>query len=134
MSIKDIYSSIFRREEHRGERKRSDLLYELRKEIKVLRRVGEKPNRDRTSFSKYFCDLCGRSYVISSLVQCNICGRWICRDSCLSDRYNICNSCNGVLELLLDSRDYCTMSTEPDKSKKLKKTEKEKVEGDTNGR
>ena len=130
MSIKDIYNSIFKRDDIR-KRKEKNLLYDLKKSVKIVRRVGEEPNRDRTSFSKYFCDLCGRSYVISSLVQCNICGRWVCRDNCLSNRYGVCNSCDGVLQLLLDSKDYYVNSNE---SNNFKKFEKETIKGDTNGR
>lgn len=132
MSIKDIYNSILKRNDI-GERKEKNLLYELKGSVKVVRKVGEEPNKDRTSFSKYFCDLCGRSYVISSLVQCNICGRWICRENCLSNRYGICSSCDGVLQLLLDSREYYMNSSES-KSNNLKNLKRKNKEGDTNGR
>jgi len=103
MSLREVYRSVLGKDKKNplfDGKDRYNIVRELKREIKPLRKMGEKPNRDTLSFGRYFCDLCGKSYQLTSLSQCNICGRWVCRGKCLSRKYSICNSCKGVLELI----------------------------------
>jgi hypothetical protein len=72
----------------------------LRSDIGEIRRQGDHPVKDGDSFSRYICDLCHRTTLISTLRQCVICGRWACPD-CWKDEYYVCSSCSGVIRLHL---------------------------------
>jgi hypothetical protein len=78
--------------------KQSNLYQTLRKEIPPIRKQGEPPLKDPSSFSRYRCDLCNSSFSLQELRQCAICGRWADKD-CFAPAYYVCNSCNGIIEL-----------------------------------
>jgi len=77
-----------------------DLFSRVREDIPLIRKQGEPPDRDASSFSRYHCDLCNDSFPVTGMKQCTLCGRWSC-PSCFTDEYYICNSCNGILRLHL---------------------------------
>ena len=76
----------------------SDFYSRLKEDIPVMRKQGEPPEKDPSSFSKFYCDLCNDSFQLSELKQCTLCGRWAC-SSCWTTEYYVCNSCNGILQL-----------------------------------
>lgn len=75
-----------------------DLYNILKKEIQPIRKQGELPVRDSTSFSRYVCDLCNSVHPLQELRQCAVCGRWAC-GGCWTEEYYLCNSCNGIVRL-----------------------------------
>ncbi len=79
---------------------KTNLYLALKKEIKPLHGQGEPPEKVPTSFGRYYCDLCNTTLPIEELRQCSMCGRWVC-DSCFTNEYYICNSCNGILKLYM---------------------------------
>ncbi len=79
---------------------KNNLYLELRKEIKPLHEQGDLPTKVPGSFGRYYCDLCNATFPIEELRQCSLCGRWTC-NSCFTNEYYICNSCNGVLKLYM---------------------------------
>ncbi len=90
-----------RNEKEKGKRNRGndlDLYGQLKRDIQVIRKQGEPPEKDPFTFSRYVCDLCSTSHPISELKQCAVCGRWACRE-CWTQEYYLCNSCNGILAL-----------------------------------
>ncbi|KQC02862.1 MAG: hypothetical protein APR55_07585 [Methanolinea sp. SDB] len=76
----------------------SDFYSRLKDDIPVMRKQGEPPEKDPSSFSRFYCDLCNDSFPLSELKQCTLCGRWACT-SCWTPEYYLCNSCNGILKL-----------------------------------
>ena len=91
------------RGETRGSKKdpnRPDLFSRVQKDVTVMRKQGEPPEKDASSFSRYHCDLCNSTFPSTELKQCTLCGRWACA-TCWTPDYYICNSCNGILRLHL---------------------------------
>jgi hypothetical protein len=76
----------------------TDLFKKIRKEITVMRKQGESPEKDPGSFARYMCDLCNSSFPIAGLKQCVLCGRWAC-ESCWKDEFYTCRSCAGIIAL-----------------------------------
>lgn len=76
----------------------SDFYSRLKDDIPVMRKQGVPPEKDPSSFSRFYCDLCNDSFPLSELKQCTLCGRWAC-SSCWTPEYYLCNSCNGILKL-----------------------------------
>jgi len=76
----------------------TDLFKKIRKEITVMRKQGEPPEKDPGSFARYMCDLCNSSFPIAGLKQCVLCGRWAC-ESCWKDEFYTCRSCAGIIAL-----------------------------------
>ena len=76
----------------------TDLFKKIRKEITVMRKQGEPPEKDPGSFARYMCDLCNSSFPIAGLKQCVLCGRWSC-ESCWKDEFYTCRSCAGIISL-----------------------------------
>jgi len=72
----------------------------LKKEIKPLREQGELPTKVPASFGRHYCDLCNATFPVEELRQCSLCGRWVC-NSCFTNEYYICNSCNGILKIYM---------------------------------
>jgi len=81
-----------------------DLYHVLKNEVKPIRKQGEPPARDGTSFSRYACDLCNSVHPVQELRQCAICGRWAC-EGCWTKEYYLCNSCNGIVRLQLINKE-----------------------------
>ena len=79
---------------------KSNIYLELKKEIKPLREQGEFPTKAPASFGRHYCDLCNATFPAEELRQCSLCGRWVC-NSCFTNEYYICNSCNGILKLYM---------------------------------
>jgi hypothetical protein len=76
-----------------------DTLYSrLRGEIPPMRKPGRPPQKDPSTFSKYYCDLCNDSFPLTEIKQCTLCGRWAC-PSCWTEDFYVCNSCHGVIKL-----------------------------------
>ena len=75
-----------------------DLYTQLQREIRIIRKQGEPPEKDTMAFSRYVCDLCNTSHSISELRQCAVCGRWACQ-SCWTPEYYLCSSCSGIVAL-----------------------------------
>ncbi|WAI01707.1 hypothetical protein [Methanogenium organophilum] len=65
-----------------------------------MKKQGEPPEKDPSSFSKYYCDLCNETFFLTRLRQCTLCGRWACT-SCWTQDYYVCNSCLGIYKLHL---------------------------------
>jgi hypothetical protein len=84
--------------EAKGSGKGPDLLSRVRNDVTVMRKQGEPPEKDTSSFSRYHCDLCNNTFLSTELKQCTLCGRWACA-TCWTQEYYICNSCNGILRL-----------------------------------
>ncbi|MFA5394690.1 MAG: hypothetical protein WC346_01575 [Methanogenium sp.] len=63
-----------------------------------MRKPGESPQKDVSSFSRYFCDLCNEAVPLTGLRQCTLCGRWAC-PSCWTQEFYVCNSCHGAYKL-----------------------------------
>ena len=82
----------------RGSKKDPDLFSRVRGDVTIMRKQGDPPEKDSSSFSRYHCDLCNSTFLSTELKQCTLCGRWAC-GSCWTQEYYICNSCNGVLRL-----------------------------------
>lgn len=80
-----------------GER---DIYSRLKQEINPVRKQNEPPSHDGESFSRYICDLCHRPGRLSDHRQCVICGKWAC-EYCWNERYYLCNSCSGIMNLML---------------------------------
>jgi len=76
----------------------TDLFRKIRKEITVMRKQGEPPEKDPGSFARYMCDLCNSSFPIAGLKQCVLCGRWAC-ESCWKEEFYTCKSCAGIISL-----------------------------------
>ena len=70
----------------------------LRGDIPQMRKPGRPPQKDPSTFSKYYCDLCNDSFPLTEIRQCTLCGRWAC-PSCWTSEYYVCNSCHGVIKL-----------------------------------
>ncbi|MBT8506891.1 hypothetical protein AZH53_00410 [Methanomicrobiaceae archaeon CYW5] len=70
----------------------------LRGNIPVMRKQGQPPQKDPSTFSRYFCDLCNDSFPLTDMKQCSLCGRWSC-PSCWTEQYYVCNSCHGIIRL-----------------------------------
>jgi hypothetical protein len=79
---------------------KNNTYFELKKEIKPLREQGELPTKVPGSFGRHYCDLCNSTFPVEDLRQCSLCGRWVC-NSCFTNEYYICNSCNGILKLYM---------------------------------
>jgi hypothetical protein len=79
---------------------KTNIYLELKKEIKPLREQGELPTKVPASFGRYYCDLCNSTVPVEELRQCSLCGRWVC-NTCFTNEYYICNSCNGILKLYM---------------------------------
>jgi len=91
------------RGETRGSKKdpnRPDLFSCVKKDVTVMRKQGDPPEKDTSSFSRYHCDLCNSTFPSTELKQCTLCGRWACA-TCWTPDYYICNACNGILRLHL---------------------------------
>ncbi len=86
------------RKKENQEEKSPDLYAQLKREVQIMRKQGEPPDKDALTFSRYLCDLCSTSHVISGLKQCTVCGRWACED-CWTQEYYLCNSCSGIVAL-----------------------------------
>lgn len=71
---------------------------QLRGAIPSMRKQGEPPQKDVSSFSKYYCDLCNDTFPLTGLRQCTLCGRWAC-PSCWTQEFYVCNSCHGAYKL-----------------------------------
>ncbi|WP_408669672.1 hypothetical protein [Methanochimaera problematica] len=81
------------------QKERRDNLYSrLRGDIVTMRKQGNFPEKDPSTFSKYYCDLCNDSFPLNEIKQCTLCGRWAC-SSCWTQDFYVCNSCNGVIKL-----------------------------------
>ena len=76
----------------------SDKFHDLKKEIMVMRKQGDPPQKDPHSFAHYMCDLCSTPHPISKLRQCVLCGRWAC-DTCWKDEFYTCKSCAGIIKI-----------------------------------
>ncbi len=100
MNLRDALK-IWKRPLRTGSNSENLSLYaRLKQEIKEIRGQSTPPDRDRESFSRYICDLCHTGHQLSDLRQCVICGRWTC-DNCRDDEHYLCNSCRGILNLLM---------------------------------
>lgn len=78
----------------------------VRKNIDKIRDQGEPPRSDLTTFdsmNRYVCDLCKATVDRSGLIQCPLCGRWVCRDMCHNIDDAACMNCHGVIRLLRES-------------------------------
>lgn len=71
---------------------------QLKGNIPSVRKQGEYPEKDPSSFSKYYCDLCNDAFPLTGLRQCTLCGRWAC-PSCWTQDFYVCNSCHGIYKL-----------------------------------
>ena len=71
---------------------------QLKGDIPSMRKQGEPPHKDPSSFSKYHCDLCNDAFPLTGLRQCTLCGRWACT-SCWTEEFYVCNSCHGTYKL-----------------------------------
>lgn len=78
--------------------RKENLVSRIRKDIPRIRKQGENPDRDTSSFSRFVCDLCNSPFPNTELRQCILCGRWAC-PSCWTEEYYVCNSCNGMITL-----------------------------------
>ncbi|WFN35605.1 hypothetical protein L1S32_05750 [Methanogenium sp. S4BF] len=63
-----------------------------------MRKQGEPPQKDPSSFSKHYCDLCNDVFPLTRLRQCTLCGRWACT-SCWTQEFYVCKSCHGAYKL-----------------------------------
>ena len=63
-----------------------------------MRKQGEPPEKDPSSFAQYMCDLCNTPHPIAELRQCVLCGRWGC-ETCWKDEYYTCKSCAGLIKI-----------------------------------
>jgi hypothetical protein len=79
---------------------REDFILRIKRDISLIRKQGDPPDRDAGSFSRYVCDLCNNRFPYSGLRQCTLCGRWACT-SCWTGEFYVCNSCNGMIQLHL---------------------------------
>ncbi len=70
----------------------------LRGNIPMMRKPGHSPQKDPSTFSRYYCDLCNDSFPLTDMKQCSLCGRWAC-PSCWTPQYYVCNSCHGIIRL-----------------------------------
>ncbi|KAF1078858.1 hypothetical protein [Methanogenium sp. MK-MG] len=70
----------------------------LKGDIPSMRKQGEPPHKDPSSFSKHYCDLCNDTFSLTVLRQCTLCGRWAC-SSCWTQEFYVCNSCHGTYKL-----------------------------------
>lgn len=77
---------------------KNTLYSRLRGDIPLMRKPGRPPQKDPSTFSKYYCDLCNDSFPLTEIRQCTLCGRWAC-PSCWTAEYYVCNSCHGVIKL-----------------------------------
>jgi hypothetical protein len=75
-----------------------DLFHVVKGEVRPFRAQGDPPERDRTRFSGFICDLCNTTHPVQELRQCVLCGRYAC-GSCWTPEYYVCNSCNGIIRL-----------------------------------
>lgn len=75
-----------------------NLYSRLRGDIPPMRKPGRPPQKDPSTFSKYYCDLCNDSFPLTEIRQCSLCGRWAC-PSCWTEEFYVCNSCHGVIKL-----------------------------------
>ncbi|MDE4907668.1 hypothetical protein L0665_03455 [Methanogenium marinum] len=85
----------------------------LRKDIPSLRKQGEPPQKDPSSFSKYYCDLCNDTFPLTGLRQCTLCGRWSC-SSCWTQEFYVCNSCHGTYKLHIQQPLHSDLSEKED--------------------
>ncbi|HUU75833.1 MAG TPA: hypothetical protein VMW63_07045 [Methanoregulaceae archaeon] len=79
-------------------REGSDFYSRLKGDITTMRNQGEPPDKDPSSFSKYYCDLCNAVFPLTELKQCTLCGRWAC-SSCWTTEFYVCDSCDGIVKL-----------------------------------
>jgi hypothetical protein len=94
MSSKRRWPSLKKEPEKRND----DLYAQLKREVQVIRKQGEPPQKNALTFSQYVCDLCSTSHPLSKLKQCAVCGRWAC-ETCWNETYYLCNSCGGIVAL-----------------------------------
>ncbi len=93
-----LWKSRSKSDSHSKDPGTSDFYSRLKDDIPVMRKQGVPPEKDPSSFSRFYCDLCNDSFPLSELKQCTLCGRWAC-SSCWTSEYYLCNSCNGILKL-----------------------------------
>jgi hypothetical protein len=102
--------------------KGSDLYSIVMKHITKVREQGESPKSDVFSLDTYICDLCMGSISKENIIQCPLCGRWVCRKNCWDIEHRACSSCVGVIILCKDS-----INLEKEKKQiNVKKQKKEK--------
>lgn len=41
----------------------------------------------------YLCEICKNGFLISDLIQCSECGKWVCKENCLDTKENNCLIC-----------------------------------------
>lgn len=76
-----------------------DLRERISKDIKRVREPGEAPKADPIEMDVYLCDLCKAKVKSSEIIQCGLCGRWVCRDQCWDAENHVCESCLGIINI-----------------------------------